>query len=225
MSRNKQQAKLPFDPVPCRDDFASLAQSHFHKTGVAVEVGVFEGEFAAKNLHKWQGDYYMVDAWKFRPGDPTDKNFADEETNDAIKKKAEHATQFAAGRRHLVQALSQDAAKTFADGSIDWMFLDALHTREAVLEDLAAWYPKLRPGGLLTGDDYGDKEDTQMVTAERWAKHYGEVARHPNNNWGVMSALHQFAEAHNLDVHVTWLSDCYRYNAWYIMKPTSSNES
>jgi len=208
-------------PMPCRDDFAALAEKLYNKSGnaVAVEIGVFQGDFAEKNLKQWSGQYFMVDAWAFRPSDPGDKNFADDSQNDENMKKAETRTEFAADRRHLVKALSTDAAAQFEDASIDWIYLDALHTKEAVLQDLAAWYPKLRPGGLLSGDDYGGAKDTEFVPSQRWVKSFGGVAMSPDNNWGVMSALHEFAPNHRLDIHVTWMHDCYGYPAWYARKP------
>lgn len=36
----------------------------------------------------------------------------------------------------------------------DWIFLDASHDRVDVLLDCAAWWPLLRPGGWLFGDDW-----------------------------------------------------------------------
>ena len=60
-------------PVPCRDDFVSLAQRRFFRTGRAAEVGVYVGEFSAANLKIWQGEYYAIDAWAWRPeDDPND---------------------------------------------------------------------------------------------------------------------------------------------------------
>jgi len=207
--------------MPCRDDFAALAEKLYNKSGkaVAVEVGVFQGEFSEKNLKQWSGQYFMVDAWSFRPSDPGDKNFADDRKNDENMKMAETRTEFAADRRHLVKALSTDAAAQFADASLDWIYLDALHTKEAVLQDLAAWYPKLRPGGLLSGDDYGDANNTEFVPTQRFVKSFGGVPMYPENNWGVISALHEFAPNHGLDIHVTWMHDCYGYPAWYARKP------
>ena len=35
-------------PVPCRDDFAKMAQTHFVSTGRAAEIGVYRGDFAAR---------------------------------------------------------------------------------------------------------------------------------------------------------------------------------
>ena len=50
-------------PVPCRDDFAKMAQTHFNVNGRAAEIGVYRGEFAEKNLRHWRGEYHMIDAW------------------------------------------------------------------------------------------------------------------------------------------------------------------
>ena len=51
-------------------------------------------------------------------------------------------------------ARSVRAAAVFADGSLDLVFIDADHSFAAVREDLRAWWPKVRPGGLLAGHDY-----------------------------------------------------------------------
>ena len=37
---------------------------------------------------------------------------------------------------------------------LDLVFIDAAHTYEAVAEDIRAWLPKVRLGGVLCGDDY-----------------------------------------------------------------------
>ena len=55
----------------------------------------------------------------------------------------------------IVRATSLEAVGRFADGSLDWVFIDAFHEYDAVTADILAWYPKLKPGGLLSGHDYG----------------------------------------------------------------------
>ena len=49
---------------------------------------------------------------------------------------------------------SVDIAKQFANDSLDFVFLDADHSYEAVMADIIVWLCKVKPGGILTGDDY-----------------------------------------------------------------------
>lgn len=46
------------------------------------------------------------------------------------------------------------AAQFFADESIDFVFIDGDHAEQAVRDDLTAWYPKIKRGGLFAGHDY-----------------------------------------------------------------------
>jgi hypothetical protein len=56
----------------------------------------------------------------------------------------------------LVVAPSARAARLFAPASVDFVFIDAGHDYQSVLSDLAAWWPRVKPGGVLAGHDYGD---------------------------------------------------------------------
>lgn len=57
---------------------------------------------------------------------------------------------------HLIRTYrmpSVQAARHFEDGSIDFIMLDGDHNYPAVLHDIDAWLPKMRPGSLMAGDD------------------------------------------------------------------------
>jgi predicted O-methyltransferase YrrM len=54
---------------------------------------------------------------------------------------------------------SVKAAGKIADGALDFVFIDGDHSYEGVKRDLAAWLPKVKPGGWLMGHDYGNKPD------------------------------------------------------------------
>jgi cephalosporin hydroxylase len=53
----------------------------------------------------------------------------------------------------LVESL--EAVKAFEDGTLDLVFIDGSHLEADVRADIEAWRPKIRPGGLLSGHDYG----------------------------------------------------------------------
>ena len=52
------------------------------------------------------------------------------------------------------QCCSTEAAKHFTDKSLDCVFIDASHQYQDVCDDIAAWLPKVKPGGILAGHDY-----------------------------------------------------------------------
>lgn len=51
---------------------------------------------------------------------------------------------------------SLEAAQQYADQSLDIVFIDACHTYECVKEDIQAWYPKVKVGGIIAGHDYSN---------------------------------------------------------------------
>ena len=57
-------------------------------------------------------------------------------------------------RSRLIRSSSIEAARQFADSSLDAVFIDGNHAADAVSGEIAAWFPKLKHGGLLLGDDY-----------------------------------------------------------------------
>ncbi|NBX26131.1 MAG: class I SAM-dependent methyltransferase, partial [Planctomycetes bacterium] len=59
-----------------------------------------------------------------------------------------------ADRFSALRLPSLEAAATFADGSLDAVFIDAAHEFAAVAADLEAWYPKVKRGGWFCGHDY-----------------------------------------------------------------------
>merc|ERR1719382_659520 len=61
-------------------------------------------------------------------------------------------------RVSLLQLSTREAAPVFADKGVGFIYVDARHDYCAVREDLALYWPKLAPGGILAGDDFGKRE-------------------------------------------------------------------
>jgi Methyltransferase domain len=65
----------------------------------------------------------------------------------------------------LIVADSVTASTFFADRSIDWVHLDARHDIDHVKADIAAWLPKVKADGWISGDDYDEVKWPEVVSA------------------------------------------------------------
>lgn len=91
-----------------------------------------------------------VDKWEDHEAVTSGETFRGEETYRRYLRHIEPV----ADRVETLRMNSLDAAEQFADGSCDFVFIDASHEYEDVLDDLRAWYPKVKAGGLFAGHDY-----------------------------------------------------------------------
>ncbi len=125
-----------------------------------AEVGVFAGRLSKHLLeHVPTLDLLMVDQWRQADQDSLYAESSGEtgaKTNEqmaVLQENAKVKTAFAANRRRLLKSDSVTAAKRIEDGTLDFVFIDGDHTYEGVKRDIAAWYPKVRVGGLVSGHD------------------------------------------------------------------------
>jgi hypothetical protein len=65
------------------------------------------------------------------------------------------AAEIASGRIEVHRTLSHLAAPQFPDEHFDWIYVDASHFYDDVKVDIQAFWPKLKRGGYMAGDDYG----------------------------------------------------------------------
>jgi hypothetical protein len=63
--------------------------------------------------------------------------------------------EIASGQVEVHRAASADAAAQFGSCYFDWVYIDGNHLYEFAKRDVEAYYPRVKPGGFLTGDDYG----------------------------------------------------------------------
>ena len=82
----------------------------------------------------------------------------------------------------IIKDSSYNSAKLFRNSSIDYMMIDAGHTYDDVKSDINIWYSKIKPGGIISGDDYGTNifEGVTKAVNEYF---YDQVNQ---NNWSWM---------------------------------------
>lgn len=69
-------------------------------------------------------------------------------------------------RFRLIRKFSDDAVGDFEDESLDFIFVDGLHTYDQVKKDLENFYPKLKKGGLFSGHDFHNIKEVRDAVKE-----------------------------------------------------------
>ncbi|GMI40674.1 hypothetical protein TeGR_g14526 [Tetraparma gracilis] len=132
-------------------------------TNEGVEIGVRRGHYSNHMLKFWEGTtLHLVDPWEHQVAEAKQGGLVYNDVSNAMQGEhdenlahvIETLDSFAKGRYEVHRAYSVDAAKDFTDGQLDFVYIDARHDYAGVLEDLEAWYPKLRSGGLIAGHDF-----------------------------------------------------------------------
>lgn len=78
----------------------------------------------------------------------------------------------------VVESDSAAAADLFEDESLDGIFIDAAHDYDSVVKDVAAWFPKVKPGGIFAGHDYPCDDVKRAVDEHASANGYSVTPFH-----------------------------------------------
>lgn len=196
-----------FDNLPMGDSHLIVDICRQHFVGIpgrprfGVEVGCYRGETSAKLLaafphlqlvmvDQWKGDLPDDDPYRLT-GDGVSKLTQAEQ--DANKAAATAAVSSFVNRRTILNLASKKASQRVSGRTFDFVFIDGNHSYESVAEDIAAWWPLVKGGGLLAGHDYN----------------------HPANqrgNFGVKRAVDEFAATEGVEVKL--MGSC-----WWMAKP------
>jgi len=123
-----------------REDIVTLAVDN----PVGIELGVAEGYFSNRVLanipvYRW----YCVDAWAGDRGH-TDAQY--ESTKNLLSKY---------DNVEILRMRFDEALGLFEDNFFDFIYIDGYaHTGQEDGKTLEDWWPKLKTGGIYSGDDY-----------------------------------------------------------------------
>ena len=176
--------------------------------GIGVEVGVFKGEFSKIIMENWNGTLYMVDVWsslsKDEYIDASDHgNFSENEIYGAAINNIKGYDD----RAIMVRAKSEAASHMFEDNSLDFVYIDANHAYDYVAQDINLWYPKVKPGGYISGHDYLSYIDYNNPNENfRGNGKDVDIYGHDGKYWGVFGvnpAVDEFCIANGYQPYVT----------------------
>jgi hypothetical protein len=138
------------DKYKTRNDFLH----DFCAGKVCAEIGVAQGSFSAEILKHNPAKLYLIDCWQQQSQEAYPADSANAPQNE-MEANYRNVMQYLAPKPNVVvkRAFSFDAAQEFPDKFFEFIFIDAVHTLPMCLADLVAWWPKIKPGGVLTGHD------------------------------------------------------------------------
>ena len=119
-----------------------------------AEIGVWKGDFAQEILAQRPDieRYYMVDPWARLPDWNKPFNVAPE-AFEAVYAEAMAKTAFARDRTVVLRGRTMEVLDRIPDRSLDFAYVDGDHTLRGITIDLIRLLPKMKPGGVIGGDD------------------------------------------------------------------------
>jgi hypothetical protein len=126
---------------------------------VIAEIGVFRAEstlamFEYLDIKK----AYLIDPFDFsiankhNPTDGTNRHLHSDLYNETKAKLEKYESKI-----EWILKESEYGHSSIPDNELDFIFIDGAHNYEAVYKDLVYYYPKVKLGGIISGDDFSNK--------------------------------------------------------------------
>jgi len=103
-------------------------------------------------------------------------------------------------RIKFIRKTSSTAINDILDNSIDVVYIDGNHAYSYVMEDMRNYWSKIRPGGIMFGDDlyeYSDDKDTIKIWDNMPLENSISFGK-----YGVHAALLDFCKEYNLKYYI-----------------------
>jgi len=170
-----------------RNFFIFLKKQFGDKPLFGGEIGVKRGENAEQiiaylNIER----LYLVDLWlaysdNILSGE-REQGYASQKIMDSWYQ--ETLQKFKNDSRiFILKKESIQIASKFISSIFDFIYIDATHTYEAVLNDCIAWFPKLRSDGYLGGHDYFNKSTQVKKAVDDFALTIGKKVNSEGEDW------------------------------------------
>lgn len=141
----------------------SMCAKHVTAAMTLVEIGSFGGE-STEVFAQHAGEVVAIDPWDASYKEGVLAGCSDGPIKDYLRKSglapmSEIEEIFdgrvlGLGNVRKLKAFDEDAVLEFSDQSIDFLYIDSIHTYEAVGATIARWIKKMRPGAVVAGHDY-----------------------------------------------------------------------
>ena len=151
-----------------------LCQRLVTPTSVGVDVGSFAGESAAV-FARHAKTVYAIDPWPASYSQDIVAGCHNVVARDFVLRSGSldmtaiealfDARVASYPNVRKVKARDEEVAGQFVDGTVDLVYIDSIHTYEAVRDAIRRWWPKIAPKGACAGHDYLPSDWPGVVAA------------------------------------------------------------
>jgi len=134
------------------------------KNGIVVEIGVYGGASILSVIDVCVNNnitIYGIDPWE-KTNIVNGTNISESEKEILTRKMVDARTNLELvikklkySNIKLIQDTSESASSQFKNKTVDLVYIDGDHSYESVTKDLTIWCEKLKPNGIIWGDDFG----------------------------------------------------------------------
>ncbi len=134
-----------------------------------AEIGVWQGDFSAEILEITQPrELVLIDPWDLLAQKSDEHTHAQHASANKMRAKYDHIMNTIGRIPNCIvrKGFSAEVLETYPDNYFDWVYIDGNHMYDFVLRDILVSARKVRPGGVIAGDDLFWKRDDRMPVRE-----------------------------------------------------------
>lgn len=205
-------SKKPIPTFRYREQIGNILEDEKFKVG--AEIGVQRGIFSRALLNRWKSarHFTLVDVWNQQ------ENYFDGANQNAsvhlgfkaeAMKRVENFSKMGV-IIDVCHGFSVKCTERYKKEFFDFIYVDARHDYNGVMEDLQSWWPLLKPGGIMAGHDY-----LTGIEGPPWSN-WSINSDGTVNFRSVKGAVDDFANKYGLQLTVSYREK--NYNTWAVRK-------
>ena len=167
--------------------------------GRCAEIGVWNGGFSGVILEVTQPvELVLIDPWDLLSGQGEEEwTHKKHKNNEFMRGMFDNVSENYAHLPNISirKGFSADVLASYPDDYFDWLYIDGNHLYEFVRQDIEVSFKKVRPGGIIAGDDYFWKKDGRA--------HVKEAVLDVMKDQGITKALPRIGQQFMITVPMT----------------------
>lgn len=152
-----------------RDRLRGRLLAGLPKRARVAEIGVWEGAFSQRILEICEPvELHLIDPWLYQP-EFANTGFGRKKNETLMEQKyLDVCARFRDDPRvRIHRAMSEVALAALPDGSLDWVYIDGNHNEPFIGQDLELCLRKVKPDGIICGDDFNWMADASGAPVKR----------------------------------------------------------